>query len=194
MSRRRYSDRNTGGGISEARQTNSFVAGTASGTQATTIPNTTSSEIRIRPQGTTNRNDVAQMNVAWDAVPDMLTLKFGPDYKKYQFDTYEFRRVNQNDTIFASPAGTTVASLTTTLNGFGRGLNLPAGTSTSWVIPNLSAISQAYNIYCNCIISGPAGGPGDFTLSSITNGNARGNNQSVSETDKRQTRAKTEVL
>ena len=81
MSRRRYSDRNTGGGISEARQTNSFVAGTASGTQATTIPNTTSSEIRIRPQGTTNRNDVAQLNVAWDAIPDMLTLKFGPDYK-----------------------------------------------------------------------------------------------------------------
>lgn len=155
----------------------------ASGTQPTTIANTTSSEIRIRPQGTTNRNDVAQLNVAWEAVPDKLTIKFGPDYKKYLFDTYEFRRVNQNDTIFAPPAGSSVASLTTTLNGFGRGLNLPGGTPTSWVIPNLSAITQAYNIYCNCIISGPAGGPGDFTLSSITNGNARGNNQSVSETD-----------
>ena len=60
---------------------------------------------------------------------------------------------------------------------------MPGGTPTSWVIPNLNAISQAYNIYCNCIASGPAGGPGDFTLSSITNGNARGNNRAVSEKD-----------
>lgn len=155
----------------------------ASGTQPATITNTTSSEIRIRPQGSNNRNDVAQLNVAWEAIPDNLTVRFGPDYKKYSFDTYEFRRVNQNDTIFAPPAGTTVASLTTTLTGFGRGLNLPAGTPTSWVIPNLNAITQAYNIYCNCIISGPAGGPGDFTLSSVTNGNARGNNRGVTETD-----------
>ncbi len=153
------------------------------GTQSATVANTTTSEIRIRPQGTTNRNDVAQLNVAWEAIPDKLTFKAGPDYKKYQFDTYEFRRVNQNDTIFAPAAGTSQSSLTTTLNNFGRGLGLPAGSTTSWVIPNLSAISQAYNIYCNCIISGPAGGPGDFTLSSITNGNARGNNQSVSEAD-----------
>ena len=155
----------------------------ASGTQPATITNTTSSEIRIRPQGSNNRNDVAQLNVAWEAIPDNVTVRFGPDYKKYSFDTYEFRRVNQNDTIFAPPAGTTVASLTTTLTGFGRGLNLPAGTPTSWVIPNLNAITQAYNIYCNCIISGPAGGPGDFTLSSVTNGNARGNNRGVTETD-----------
>jgi iron complex outermembrane receptor protein len=46
-----------------------------------------------------------------------------------------------------------------------------------WVIPNLNAIAAAYDIYCNCLKSGPAGGPGDFTLSSITNGNARGNNR-----------------
>ncbi len=154
----------------------------ASGTQPSTIANTTASEIRIRPQGSNNRNDVAQLNVAWEA-NDNWTVKFGPDFKKYSFDTYEFRRVNQNDTIFAPPAGTSVASLTTTLTGFGRGLNLPTGTPTSWVIPNLNAIAQAYNIYCNCIISGPAGGPGDFTLSSITNGNARGNNRGVTETD-----------
>jgi iron complex outermembrane receptor protein len=45
------------------------------------------------------------------------------------------------------------------------------------------AIAAAYDIYCNCLKSGPAGGPGDFTLSSTTNGNARGNNRSVTETD-----------
>ncbi|GGY82557.1 TonB-dependent receptor [Pseudoduganella plicata] len=156
----------------------------ASGTQPSSVPNTTPSEIRIRPQGTTNTTDVADVNVAWDALPDRLSLKMGASAKKYKFDSYEFRRVNQGDTIFAPPAGTSVASLTSTLTGFGGGMNLPAGTPTSWAMPNLAAIAQAYDIYCNCIKSGPAGGPGDFTLSSIENPNARGNNRSVTEEDK----------
>jgi len=156
----------------------------ASGTQPSSIPNTTPSEIRIRPQGTTNTTDVADVNVAWDALPDRLSLKMGASAKKYKFDSYEFRRVNQGDTIFAPPAGTSVASLTSTLTGFGGGMNLPAGTPTSWAMPNLSAIAQAYDIYCNCIKTGPAGGPGDFTLSSIENPNARGNNRAVTEEDK----------
>lgn len=152
------------------------------GTQPTTIPNTTSSEIRIRPQGSTNINDSANLTLTWD-VTDTVTVRGGADRKRYQFDTYEFRRVNQSDTMFAPPAGTTVASLTTNLTGFGNGQSLPAGTVTHWVIPNLSAIAQTYDIYCNCLKSGPAGGPGDFTLSSITNGNARGNNRQVTEAD-----------
>jgi TonB-dependent receptor len=153
------------------------------GTQPTTIPNTTSSEIRIRPQGSSNTNDVLQANLAWELNPS-VTLKGGLDYKKYDFETFEFRRINQNDTIFAPPAGVTIPSLTTSISGFGRGFNMPGGTPTSWVIPNLNAIADAYNIYCNCLQSGPAGGPGDFTLSSTTNGNARGNNRAVEETDR----------
>jgi len=154
------------------------------GTQPNTVANTSTSEIRIRPQGANNRNDVAHVDFSWDAIEDKLTLRAGADYKKYTFDSYESRRVNQNDTIFAPNAGTSIASLTTQLTGFGRGQNLPAGTSTSWLIPDLNAIAKAYDIYCNCLKSGPAGGPGDFTLSSITNGNARGNNRAVTENDK----------
>lgn len=146
----------------------------ASGTQPTTVPNTTTSEIRIRPQGATNVNDVAQFDLAWEA-SDNLTFKGGLNRKKYESDTYEFRRVNQNDTIFAPPAGS--SGLSTTVTGFGQ------GNVSGWVIPNLSAIAAAYDIYCNCIKAGPAGGPGDFTLSSITNGNARGNNRTVTERD-----------
>jgi TonB-dependent receptor len=155
-----------------------------SGTQPASVTNTTTSEIRIRPQGATNTNDVGQVDLVWEAFPDRLSFKTGANYKKYTFDSYESRRVNQGDTIFAPAAGTSMASLMTTISGFGRGQNLPAGTPTSWVIPDLNAIAKAYDIYCNCIKSGPAGGPGDFTLSSITNGNARGNNRSVTEEDK----------
>jgi len=150
---------------------------------ATTVANTTTSEIRIRPQGATNQTDVGQLDLAWEA-SDALTVKGGVNLKRYTFDTFEFRRINQGDTIYAPPNGTTVASLTTSINDFGNGLSLPAGTPTSWAIPNLNAIAQTYDIYCNCLKSGPVGGPGDFTLSSITNGNARGNNRNVVETDK----------
>ncbi len=153
----------------------------ASGTQPTTVANTTTSEIRIRPQGATNRNDTATLDLSWEAA-DALTIKGGLNRKKYDFNSYESRRVNQNDTIFAPPAGS--GNLSTTLSGFGKGQNLPAGTYTTWLIPDLNAIAKAYDIYCNCIKSGPAGGPGDFTLSSVTNGNARGNNRSVNEEDK----------
>jgi len=145
-----------------------------SGTQPTTVPNTTTSEIRIRPQGATNVNDVGQFDLAWEA-NEHLTFKGGAGVKKYESDTYEFRRVNQNDTVFAPPAGS--SGLTSTLTGFGQ------GNVGSWLIPNLGAIAAAYDIYCNCIKAGPAGGPGDFTLSSITNGNARGNNRTVRERD-----------
>jgi len=152
----------------------------ASGAQPTTVPNTTTSEIRIRPQGATNVNDVGQFDLAWEA-NDHLTFKGGINRKKYESDTYEFRRVNQNDTIFAPPAG--ASGLTSSLADFGKDLGMPASNATGWVIPNLSAIAAAYDIYCNCIKAGPAGGPGDFTLSSITNGNARGNNRTVFERD-----------
>ncbi|HXF80622.1 MAG TPA: TonB-dependent receptor [Usitatibacter sp.] len=154
----------------------------ASGTQPSTIPNTTSSEIRIRPQGSNNKIDVANAELAWEASPGRLTIRGGPDYKKYAFDTFEFRRVNQNDTIFAPTVP--VSSLVTQLTGFGSELAMPGSVPRNWVIPDLNAIVQAYNIYCNCLQSGPAGGPGDFTLSSITNGNARGNNRAVTETDR----------
>lgn len=153
------------------------------GTQPATVANTTTSEIRIRPQGADNVINVASLDLEWDVIPDQLKLFAGGNYKTYQFSTYEFRRVNQNDTIFAPPGGTSIASLTSVLTNFGRGLAIPAGTPTTWVVPNLNAIATAYDIYCNCIKSGPAGGPGDFTLSSITNGNARGNNRSVREED-----------
>ncbi|MBW8890844.1 MAG: TonB-dependent receptor [Burkholderiales bacterium] len=149
--------------------------------KSTAITNGTSSEIRLRPNGTNNRNDVLQLNLAWEAV-DGLTLKGGTSYKKYGFDSYESRRAVEN--MYAPPAGTAAASLTTMLTGFGKQSDMPAGSATSWVIPNLNAIASLYDIYCNCLKSGPVGGPGDFTLASITNGNARGNNRSVTETDR----------
>ena len=154
-----------------------------SGTQGNTIPNTLASEIRLRPNGANSLNDVANVHVSWEPIPNALTIKGGLDYKKFVSTIYESRRMNGAETMFNPPAGTSVASLTTTLTGFGRGLDLPAGTPTSWVIPDLKAITAAYDIYCNCLKSGPAGGPGDFTMGSLNQAVARGSNRSVSEKD-----------
>ncbi len=155
----------------------------SSGVQGNTIPNTLVSEIRMRPNGANNRNDVANVQLQWEVIPSALTIKGGIDYKKFSSTVYESRRMNAAETMFSPPAGTSVASLTTTLTDFGRGLDLPAGTPTTWVIPNLAAITAAYDIYCNCIKSGPAGGPGDFTMGSINQAVARGSNRSVTEKD-----------
>lgn len=143
-----------------------------------TPSNITASEIRIRPQGADNSFTTFRGDFAWDVVPEHLTLKGGMFYREYEFNSFEFRRVNQNDTILALPAGTSLASVTTLLTGFNSG-----STQTSWLIPNLNALADLYRIYCNCLQSGAPGGPGDFTLSSITNGNARGNNRDVREQD-----------
>ena len=97
--------------------------------------------------------------------------------------TFEFRRVNQNDTILALPAGTTLASVTTMLTGFGRGLGL--GRHADQLAdpePRRDRRSSTTSIATACSPAPPAG-PGDFTLSSITNGNARGNNRAVREQD-----------
>lgn len=147
----------------------------------TSIANFTPSEIRIRPNGVTNRQDVATADVAWEVIPDVLTVKGGVSYKQFTFTSYDFRRTVE--TMNTLPANVLPTSLTTTVSGFGQGQGLPAGSVTSWVIPNLDAITSAYDIYCNCLKAGPAGGPGDYRLTSITNGNARGGNRAITETD-----------
>lgn len=147
---------------------------------STSIANFTPSEVRIRPNGVTNRQDVLTADVAWE-VSNSLTLKGGVSYKKFSFDSYDFRRTVE--TMNTLPANALPNALVTSVNGFGKGQNLPAGSVTSWVIPNLDAIASLYDIYCNCLKTGAAGGPGDYRLTSITNGNARGGNRSITETD-----------
>jgi len=151
---------------------------------AASVTTATPSEIRIRPQGSSNQNDVAHLDLAWRA-NDTWTFKGGADLKTYKFKTYEARRPNASgEAIYSLPAGTNLADVTRVLSGFGSGLDLPAGSATSWLIPDVQAITKLYDAYCNCLKSGPAGGPGDFTLTSTTNGNARGNNRDIKEEDK----------
>jgi len=138
--------------------------------------NSTGSEIRIRPLGTTNIFETFQANFDFIANPS-ITLKAGASWKKYDNSTFEFRRPSET-VVPALPAGTTLADISSLLTGFGSGMsgNVPSG----WLIPDLDKLAQLFNIYCNCNTGVPGG---DFSLASITNGNARGNNRAVVEED-----------
>ena len=155
----------------------------ASGTQPTTIANTTSSEIRIRPQrAPPTANDVAQLNVAGSGA-GQADHQVRP---RLQEASVRHLRVPscQPERHHLRATGRLQRGQSDDDAQRLRSRPQPAGRYADVVGDSESErTTQAYNIYRNCIISGPAGGPGDFTLSSITNGNARGNNQSVSETD-----------
>ena len=131
-----------------------------------------SSEIRIRPQGVDNTFSVAQLGLQFDA-SDVLELKFGLDYKNYEFVTFESRRASET-TVPALPAGTTVADLSRLVTGYGDGLDIPDVTPRSWLIADLDAFARTFDIYSNS---------GMFALGSISVANARGNNRSVEEED-----------
>ncbi len=131
-----------------------------------------SSEIRLRPQGVDNTFQVAKIDLKF-APTESWSFKLGVDYKKYNFVSWEQRRASET-TVPALPGGTTLADLTELLTGYGDGLDVPSGTPTSWLIPNLDAFADTFDIYCNC---------GTFALGDISVTAARGNNRSVEEED-----------
>lgn len=135
------------------------------------------SEIRLRPNGVNTLFESAQADVAYDA-QDFITFKAGINWKAYTSDSFDFRRTDET-VVPALPGGTTVGGISNLLTGFGDNL-MPTGGATSWVRPDLNALAALFNIYCNCD-TGVAGG--DFRLTSITNGNARGGNRSIHEED-----------
>ncbi|WP_333591253.1 TonB-dependent receptor [Brevundimonas sp.] len=143
------------------------------GTGITAVPR---SEIRIRPNGVDTKFTGLQGDLEFD-LAEGWTLKGGINYKTYLSESYEFRRTDET-VVPTLPGGVTVANISNLLSGFGSGLSY--GGDTGWVRPDLGAIASLFNIYCNCN-TGVAGG--DFTLTSITNGNARGGNRTIEETD-----------
>ena len=135
------------------------------------------SEIRIRPQGVDTIFESLQADLEFDVTP-FVTLRTGANWKTFSSESYEFRRTDET-VVPALPGGVTMADITTLLTGFGSGF-APNGSPTGWVIPDLNALASLFNIYCNCDTGVPGG---DFTLGSITVGNARGGNRFLEEED-----------
>ncbi len=128
-----------------------------------TAPNSQGSEIRLRPQTADNDFETLRFDLTWD-VNYTWSLRGGMSWKDYGFVTTEQRRSSEG-AVPALPAGTSLANLTRTI-GF-AGLN--ANTPSTWLIPDVDAFANLFDIYCRC---------GTFALSTDP---ARGNNGSVTE-------------
>lgn len=121
------------------------------------------SEIRISTTAQTNTYTTAEGAFKW-VLDDIFTLKAGASFKEYESIGSGTARLSNPGP--ALPAGVTIADVTSLLTGFGKGLDLPAGSATSWVIPDLEKYRQVFNWDCNCY-TGVAGG--DFRLLGLSN-------------------------
>jgi TonB-dependent receptor len=146
------------------------------GTADVTSPATWSlTQIRLRPQGTINSFQTASFDFEWTA-SDTWTLKFGPQWKNYVFKSTETRRsngttANQEGII---PAGVTGAAAQianySRLVSFGDGLDLPAGSTTRWLIPDMNAAVDVLDL-------------NNPTLYPMGIQSTLGNNNEIEETD-----------
>lgn len=96
----------------------------------------TTSSVRLRPLGAENTFDSAAFNIEY-ILTDALTLRSGLHYKKFQFETNEARRQNEN------AAGVVMAP------DLMRQYSAGVGPYSSWLVPDLAAIDARYDIYSN---------------------------------------------
>jgi iron complex outermembrane recepter protein len=120
------------------------------GTRDVTSPATWAlSQIRLRPQSTINSFQTASIDVEW-APNDTWKFKFGPDWKNFVYNSTEARRSNgttaNQETNVTAAAAVPVSSYSTLVSNFGNGLDLPAGSVTSWLIPDLSVASDVLDL------------------------------------------------
>jgi iron complex outermembrane recepter protein len=121
--------------------------GTADVTSAATW---TLSQIRLRPQTNDNEFVTAAADVGY-TFSDVFTLKGGIDWREYEFETTERRRsngtaANLEGVIPASIASTPIANYSR-LTTFGSGLDLPAGSATRWLVPDVGTAARLFGLH-----------------------------------------------
>ncbi len=133
------------------------------------------SEVRLNPQYVDNAFDSAKVDLDFVINPT-FTFRTGLAYKDYDMSSEEYRHISYGRLAQALPSGVTVGDLSTTLSGFGSGLDgdVPSG----WLIPDFDRIADLLDINCNCD-TGLAGG--DYRLSSVGHFGASNNNFEVNE-------------
>lgn len=101
-------------------------------------------EIRLRPQYVDNDFDTGQVDFNWNISPG-FRLKGGILAKNYTFSTVELRRASELAVpTFAN--GTRIVPVDMTQQ---EGLKGITGTPNKWVVPDLNAIANQFDIYSN---------------------------------------------
>lgn len=105
----------------------------------------TLAEIRMRPQWVRNDFDTAQVDFNWN-ISSGFRLKGGLLAKNYGFDSKEWRRSSESSVPTFDDGTKIVPEDLTELVG----LESVSGTPDTWVVPDLDAIADEFDIYCNC--------------------------------------------
>lgn len=126
-------------------------------------------EIRLRPQYVQNDFWVGRAQFEYD-VSGEIKLRAGVDYKRYGFDSQEYRRASETQVPALAPGQ--LASLSYI---YAISANTDTnGTTHAFIVPNLDAFADALGIYSNT---------GIYTLTGRDNTSAQGNWRTVRERD-----------
>jgi len=108
-------------------------------------------QIRLRPQTAVNTYTTAQGELTFEASP-VFTYSAGVNWRRYEFETTELRRSNgstsnQEGVIPGFASGTPIGSYSQLLTLTGRGLDLPPGLVTTWLVPDVGAAASLWDLY-----------------------------------------------
>ncbi len=112
----------------------------------------TLSQIRLRPQNSENTFKTASFEVEWDAT-DAITLKAGPQYKKFEFVTRSLQRSNgtlsnqEGAAQFPAGVSTTPISSFSRLVSISSNLDTPAANQNTWLMPDIDQAARLFNLY-----------------------------------------------
>lgn len=133
--------------------------------------NSGTSEVRIRPQTVDNTFTSTKGMLEYE-MSDAVKLKAGVDWRKFTYDSTERRRLS-GETVVQTLTAAQIAAATVPFAGFGRGLGIPAGTPTGWIVPDLAKFAELYGIYTNPL----------YATGGVENASARGSFVTVEEKD-----------
>ncbi|MBC8024967.1 MAG: TonB-dependent receptor [Steroidobacteraceae bacterium] len=142
----------------------------------------------IRINTDTVKNTLENLAAAFEIdLSDEYTLKFGATHKEYEFESNHTQRVfSQNSTDltrfnFANFAAAvpSLSAVSEVLTGWGDGLDLPPGSVTSWVVPDIDKFISTLDLDCNCVNQF-----GDWTMGGANVAGSRGFIREVQEKDR----------
>ena len=138
---------------------------------ATFAFNNGTSEVRIRPQTVDNTFTTAKGMLEY-TMTNAVKLKAGVDWRNFTYESTERRRLS-GETVVQTLTPAQIAAAVMPFIGFGRGLNVPAGSPTGWIVPDLDKFAALYGIYSNPL----------YATGGIENASARGSFVTVDEKD-----------
>jgi TonB-dependent receptor len=143
-------------------------------------------DIRINTDTVKNTLENLAANFEID-LNDTFSLKVGAINKQYEFESGHTQRVFANNATdltrfnFANFAAAVpnLAAVSEVLTGWGDGLDLPPGSVTSWVVPDIDKFISALGLDCDCVNNF-----GDWTMGGANVAGSRSFIRDVQEKDR----------